>query len=842
MMNFKDLCDNDDLATALVIDPVLGFTTHKMDLRYEPLAISPHELKAIVTRFKVDQNYEKSYKSLTSFSCVSGFLSSLSKAQLQLFKEHMFRYLKIFDKSSGFEICPCYRYSMESQCGGKVCATKKWSKGEKIPFLVGCLSELTAEEESKVLRPGVNDFSVMFSCRKNRAQLWLGPAAFINHDCRPNCKFVSTGRNTACVQVLRDIEKDAEITCYYGADFFGDGNCLCECETCERVQGGAFTPTSPSAKLQLANGYQLRDTSDRINREKSDKKDVAAQPKPTTSPCQYVGLPIGALENWDMRDNNLRKQAHLLNAPELKRRGITRYDAEILLSQGMMLPEPHRGLRAKRRLPVKKLMEERLDYRAAKRASNQDAERKRFALSSAIMPNTATPKRESCTAKDNAPSKEGNHLTPNLKSFHESKKGRGKNCPSSPKCTAVRDDHLSTNHHHDDVSDGQKIGRRIRTSSRSVLRVRTPKKPKPATKQPQPSRGKTAVMTDVAQKPTSSCSDDAVVELIAPELCTTVIVPGDVFVSDDCAVELESIAALHSPAELDIQLSMSCESIRPGEPWVNERSVSPKECDNATLLLTMVSECGEAVAPRRLKVDSDEPMPLTKVEKYNEAPSISKNWMDCLKSIDSLDSLRREMPVLIREDMAKGGANFNASHTQSNLVVPKKSEMNKAFESSSLASEDIKSNKNVRKGVGTMGKNVQKQNSVAVAEVQPTCRAQRRKSNTAGKYFGYDTSEWKVPKLTILLRREMQDGESSHGKEQTRYEIKKLPNKKGKLKTAEESVDSSAGKTANSSSSEGLSSVSERKSVFDMFKPANFYVQQCKPVGKDSKLTAEDSI
>ncbi len=33
-MSSRELCDNDDMASMMVVDPVLGFTTHKMNTRY----------------------------------------------------------------------------------------------------------------------------------------------------------------------------------------------------------------------------------------------------------------------------------------------------------------------------------------------------------------------------------------------------------------------------------------------------------------------------------------------------------------------------------------------------------------------------------------------------------------------------------------------------------------------------------------------------------------------------------------------------------------------------------------------------------------------------------------
>lgn len=223
-----ELSASDDVATALVLDPMLGFITMKMSSTHLPDIQCFTAIKETLLSFQRTQDFIGTVDTLI---CKLGdYFRSLGSNHKELLKRHMYCYLKAFLSDSGLRIEATKRYSTGSN-EAKVTSTRKLLVGQRVDGLVGFLADIGPNDKS-FIKVGINDFSLMHSIRKKCDQLLLGPVRFVNHDCNANCKYVSQGKSVY-VEVIKPISAGEELTCYYGLNFFGKKNEYCDYLTCE---------------------------------------------------------------------------------------------------------------------------------------------------------------------------------------------------------------------------------------------------------------------------------------------------------------------------------------------------------------------------------------------------------------------------------------------------------------------------------------------------------------------------------------------------------------------------------------------------------------------------------
>lgn len=100
-MSPKELSENDDLATSLILDPILGFQTHKMNTRFKPLRVKNDELKKLTAEFIEVQNYEKSFSKIMAGEWIPRTVTNKSKLAHKRLQAHVrrnfFRKIKRFN-------------------------------------------------------------------------------------------------------------------------------------------------------------------------------------------------------------------------------------------------------------------------------------------------------------------------------------------------------------------------------------------------------------------------------------------------------------------------------------------------------------------------------------------------------------------------------------------------------------------------------------------------------------------------------------------------------------------------------------------------------------------------
>uniref|UniRef100_A0A0N5BHE3 [histone H4]-N-methyl-L-lysine(20) N-methyltransferase n=1 Tax=Strongyloides papillosus TaxID=174720 RepID=A0A0N5BHE3_STREA len=236
-MNLEDFMSFDDVANSIVIDVLLGIRSHKM--RPKKIFLTNGEVVIcynLLRKYLENFNVFRTLEGIFLLPSMKNFCLKMDSKRLTELRNHIHRYLMLFQPISGISIQKCFKYSKEKFLGAKLVATRKFKANEQINMLYGVVKPLTEEQLKKDIKSGVNDFSIMISDRNEKQILWLGPGSFLNHDCNSNVKFDCRGIHTVVLIATKNIEIGEELYLNYGENYFGENNKECQCETCEKIK------------------------------------------------------------------------------------------------------------------------------------------------------------------------------------------------------------------------------------------------------------------------------------------------------------------------------------------------------------------------------------------------------------------------------------------------------------------------------------------------------------------------------------------------------------------------------------------------------------------------------
>ncbi|GJN77167.1 histone-lysine N-methyltransferase set9 [Purpureocillium lilacinum] len=243
-LTLAQLAAYDDILTDALVDHVYYWTTvPKNRSTYHPSRGVSEEVIAKIVQDEIvlNKNLDAAEEKLLATDGLRRFLGSLKTSkEKDDFRRHLRRYLQIYMPDCPFEVSSTNRYTLVTH-EASITARRYIKRNESIKYLSGIQVTMTPEEE-KEIAVRKKDFSVVVSSRNKCTSLFMGPARFANHDCDANAKLMTTSHAGIEIIATKPIEVGEEITVTYGESYFGEDNCECLCQTCERNLCNGWQP------------------------------------------------------------------------------------------------------------------------------------------------------------------------------------------------------------------------------------------------------------------------------------------------------------------------------------------------------------------------------------------------------------------------------------------------------------------------------------------------------------------------------------------------------------------------------------------------------------------------